>query len=148
MNVRHSKIILWFFFGFFLSDKPTCSIEQFRNEGKVLLICKAVGNPPPRLYNWTSDEGEILDARMDDKGSNLEIEPPAATKIYNCTATNDINTSDVCFAVVEGQYFDVSLVIQLTQCYIFVSPAYTYYYQNKIPSFSFECRFIVVFQFR
>lgn len=85
------------------ADKPVCSIRITKSEDKRLLLCEADGNPSPYQFNWTSlDDGENVNIHSDERGSFLEIESMAENRVYNCTATNEINTSDPCSIEVPG----------------------------------------------
>ena len=70
---------------------------------KKILTCNAEGNPSKITYRWTGDESEPNNIKVSDDGSVLEIEGNSETKIYNCTAENEVGMSDPCMVRVPGK---------------------------------------------
>lgn len=70
---------------------------------KKILTCSAEGNPSTIKYRWTVDESEQNNVKVTNDGSVLEIEGNSETKIYNCTAENDVGISDSCMVRVPGE---------------------------------------------
>lgn len=92
---RKNRFFLKFIF---FTVKPICNVKLYKNEGKKLLLCEAIGNPQPLYYNWTTEGKSILNER----DNFLEIEAVAESKVYNCTATNEIQSSDPCSIEIPG----------------------------------------------
>lgn len=77
-----------------------------RKDGsKTILTCTANANPSDIKYKWTVDESEQNNIRVSKDGSILEIEGNSETRVYNCTAENEVDVSEPCMARVPGKYF-------------------------------------------
>lgn len=71
---------------------------------KKILTCSATGNPSAIRFNWTMDESEQKNVRIIEEGNVLEIEGNSETRIYNCTAINEIGASEPCSISVPGNF--------------------------------------------
>ena len=88
-----------------IAVKPECRVTMKEDGSRKILMCSANGNPSNITYKWTVDENEQNNnAKISQDGSVLEIEGNSETRMYNCTAENEVGTSEPCPIRVPGLY--------------------------------------------
>ena len=69
----------------------------------MILTCTANANPSTNItYKWIVDENEQNNIRVSKDGSVLEVEGNFETRVYNCTAENEVGVSEPCMTRVPG----------------------------------------------